>query len=715
MTNTDRTVTTATQAMPQAPAATAGAAPESGPAAAAPASSRLARAGAPRGQSWPLATRFLIYATGLIGIPLTLAIGVTAWRSEQVASQSVRDALEAAQVTREQFDRLRSRQLELIARQVASDPAFVAYVAEGHVPSTADLLSERRQSLGCDFAIVLDRSGRLIAHTARPGGAGADFASDPLVAEALRDGTASGTWRDGNQLYTAAAAALLAGGQSVEGVFVAGFAMDDAVALELKRMTGTEVSFVSGDSASARMLASTLGAGDEALRDALGPSLPRALAGESAMLEGVWLARRAWGARIEPLRDASGAPVGAVVTLASLDSALAPFRGIARLLTVVGLLALVAALVASWAATKHLSGPLERLAAAADAAREGRLDVVIEAGGRDEVGRLARAFRSLLAELRGEREMAAFLAARSRSIADAPKAPLPENALAPGAIVGGRFEVLSVLGAGGMGVVYRARDREVKDIVALKTLLVRDAGGARLEQLKGELRLARRITHRHVVRVHDFGQLDGVPFISMEYVQGVTLRELMAVGTPPLAVSLRIAQQVASGLAAAHEAGVVHYDLKPENVVFEPGGNAKLMDFGLARVARLDAGPRGFAGTLGYASPEVMRGSEGGSASDVFAFGVMLQELLTGRRPWSGSDPMELVHRMLNEPPAPLQAGLAPPGAAAGAGTGAQDLERPSGEYGLYTVVSRCLALDPAGRYADGRALCVALSEVTRS
>jgi serine/threonine-protein kinase len=616
-----------------------------------------------------------------------------------VADQSVRDALEAAEATRVQFDHMRARQSELIVRLVAGDPAFVAYVAEGHAPSTADLLNERRQSLGCDFALVLDRTGHLIAHTARPGIAGADLARDLLVAQALREGTASGTWRDGDQLYTAAAATLLSGGQTVEGVFVAGFVLDDAVALELKRMTGTEVVFVGGAAPGMRIVASTLGSVNEALVNALDTELSKALTGERAMLEHVWLEHRAWGARIEPLRDATGTAVGAVVTLASLDSALAPFRRIVRMLVLVGALALAAALFVSWAAARRLSRPLERLAAAADAARAGRLDVPIEVDGRDEVSRLAIAFRSLLADLRGEREMAAFLAARSRSTPESPRAPLPGGALAAGSVVGGRFEVLAVLGAGGMGVVYRAHDRELRDTVALKTLRVTSADDASLEQLKAELRLARRITHRHVVRVHDFGQLDGVPFISMEYVPGVTLRELLSAGALPFAVSTRIARQVAAGLAAAHEAGVVHYDLKPENVVFEPGGSAKLMDFGLARLARREAGARGFSGTLGYAAPEVMRGAEGGGASDVFAFGVMLQELLTGQRPWSGSDPKELVHRILNDPPAPI-----PPASMNSADASA-----------WIVLVSRCLSVDPGGRYADGRALCAALDQSSRS
>lgn len=649
-----------------------------------------------RGPKLPLATRFLLLAVALIGIPLAVAVGVTAWWAQQVSSQSVRDALESAHSAREQFDRLRARQLRLIARLIANDPAFVAYVAEGDAPSTADLLVERRQSLGCDFAIVLDRGGRLIARTDRPGATGTDLSGDPLVAEAMHSGEATGTWRDGDRLFSAVAAPLLSGTQTLEGVFVAGFALDDAVALDLKHMTGTDVCFIAADSTRARAVSSTLGAGGDVLASALGPALPRALAGEPAMLPRVWLERRAWSARIEPLLDASGAAVGAVVTLASLDAALAPYRRIEGVLVAVGLLAMLGAFAASWAATRRLSGPLERLAAAAESARAGRLDVPIEVAGRDEVGRLARAFRSLLAELREEREMAAFLAARSRSLADAPDEAPPEGALVPGTLLGGRFELLAVLGAGGMGVVYRARDREIQDVVALKMLRPDRAGAEDLERLKAELRLARHITHRHVVRVHDFGQVDGVPFISMEYVEGVTLRELLRSGVPPLPVSLRIARQVASGLEAAHEIGVVHYDLKPENVVFEPGGSAKLMDFGIARVARGDGQGQTFAGTLGYAAPEVMEGRDGGAASDVFSFGVMLQELLTGRRPWSGADPKELVYRILKEPPAPL---------VAGAGTA-------DASAALARIVARCLVRDSAERFADAGALLAALESV---
>ncbi|HTG49643.1 MAG TPA: hypothetical protein VL915_04070, partial [Gemmatimonadales bacterium] len=165
MTSTDKTVTATTQTMETAPAPAGPPSPADSPTPQRPELAMRGGGSRERGPSLRLATRFLLLAAGLIVVPLAVAIGVTAWRAEQVASQAVSDALEAAQVTRVQFDRLRARQLELIVKMVGSDPAFVAYVAEGHAPSTADLLSERRQGLGCDFAIVLDRAAKLLAHT----------------------------------------------------------------------------------------------------------------------------------------------------------------------------------------------------------------------------------------------------------------------------------------------------------------------------------------------------------------------------------------------------------------------------------------------------------------------------------------------------------------------------------------------------------------------
>ncbi len=275
-------------------------------------------------------------------------------------------------------------------------------------------------------------------------------------------------------------------------------------------------------------------------------------------------------------------------------------------------------------------------------------------------------------------------------VAGAPEAPPATlTAIAPGAVLGNRFQILSVLGAGGMGVVYKARDRELDDMVALKMLKREVAGdGGRLERLKSELKLARKITHPNVLRTFDFGELDGIPFISMEYVRGVTLRYLLdRQGRLPYSAGLRVAKQLCAGLAVAHAQGVIHRDIKPENLILDPAGNVKLMDFGIARpVERLTPGQTqaGFVvGTPHYLAPEQLSGKAVDTRADIYACGVVFYETFTGRQPFSGESPAEIILAHLNQPP-----------------------ERPAAHWPeipaeLERLILRCLEKDPGRRYAS--------------
>jgi serine/threonine-protein kinase len=219
----------------------------------------------------------------------------------------------------------------------------------------------------------------------------------------------------------------------------------------------------------------------------------------------------------------------------------------------------------------------------------------------------------------------------------------------------GRYEVLSSLGEGGMGAVFRARDRELDDEVALKVLKPPTTDGAPLaEILRQEIKLARMITHANVVRVHDFGEADGLLFLTMEYVPGTTLRELLD-GRPGLDVTpaLQIAKQVCRGLAAVHKAGIVHGDLKPQNVMVMGNGVVKLMDFGVARAGAASGmtSSAPIAGTPLYMSPEQARGAELDERSDLYSAGVVLFELFTGRAPFRDGDALEIMRAHLDEAP----------------------------------------------------------------
>jgi eukaryotic-like serine/threonine-protein kinase len=246
-------------------------------------------------------------------------------------------------------------------------------------------------------------------------------------------------------------------------------------------------------------------------------------------------------------------------------------------------------------------------------------------------------------------------------------------------LVAGRYRILRWLGAGGMGRVYEAFDTELGERVALKVLrggLTDDA----IERFRREVKLTRRIQHHNVARMYDIGEHDRDKFLTMELIDGAPLAHEL--GSAMAWPRLRgIAAQLCAGLAAAHDAGVIHRDLKPDNVMIERGTDrVVIMDFGIARsgdevgVTQVGA----LIGTPRYMAPEQLTSGAVDHRADVFALGVMLFELATGARPWSGDNPIAIAVSQATQPPRPLTAANLPPAFAA--------------------VVSRCIAIDPAKR-----------------
>jgi tetratricopeptide (TPR) repeat protein/TolB-like protein len=210
--------------------------------------------------------------------------------------------------------------------------------------------------------------------------------------------------------------------------------------------------------------------------------------------------------------------------------------------------------------------------------------------------------------------------------------------LRPGDVLGGRYEILQLLGEGGMGAVYKARDRELNRFVALKVIRPQLAASpAILARFKQELLLAHQVTHKNVIRIYDLAEADGVKFITMEFIEGVDLRHLLLEhGKLPPAEAVEVIRQVCLALDAAHSVGVIHRDLKPQNIMQDKQGRILVMDFGLARSVESEGMTQtgALVGTMEYMSPEQALGNELDQRSDLFALGLIFFELLTGKVPY---------------------------------------------------------------------------------
>jgi tetratricopeptide (TPR) repeat protein/predicted Ser/Thr protein kinase len=267
-------------------------------------------------------------------------------------------------------------------------------------------------------------------------------------------------------------------------------------------------------------------------------------------------------------------------------------------------------------------------------------------------------------------------------------APKP---LVPGTVVGERYEISHLLGQGGMGAVYRARDRELDREVALKVIRTDMAGNPQiLNRFKQELILARQITHRNVIRIFDLGEAEGLKFVTMEFIEGEDLQSLLRREKKlNPAEATRIMIQVCRALEAAHAEGVIHRDLKPQNIMLGKGGRACVMDFGIAR-SMLGAGMTetgAVIGTPDYMSPEQAKGLTLDARSDLFSFGVIFCELLSGKNPFDAVTTMEKLWKRTTEtlpPPKELDEGIPQP---------------------LSDIVKKCLEIDTQERFASATEL----------
>jgi len=554
-------------------------------------------------------------------------------------------------------------------------------------PAPGDILDQSLEAthlLGATFVQITDATGIRLARSDEPQARPVQLAGSPLIAGALQGEMQSGFGVSGDStLFQAIAVPIPGPGPGVvKGVLMAARTIDNTLASAVKQATASDVVFFALDSAgAAHIAASTLAPspalaafvrqyGATAAGDRSGhtdstaprPSLPRAevsLAGEPFLGQG------------GVLRSAGGTPLGGFVALRARALELAGFRDLTIRIAVAGLAGLLLAGVFSYIVAHRISRPVLGLVAATRRAAEGDYATPIEGSGPDEIGQLAEAFGVLLAELREKQSLVNILREREqrrgqsligteRTVALA-GAGLTDGRLGPGQLFAGRYEILSPLGQGGMGVVYKAHDRDLDDMVAVK--LVRTDLVAidpmALDRFKEEVRLARRISHRNVARTHDFGEVDGLYYVTMEFVAGTALKDLIHARTRlPVSATVSVGKQLCRALEAAHEVGIIHRDIKPQNIMVAADGLVKVMDFGIARAVEREKAmtKTGLViGTPDYMAPEQLLGEQIDPRADLYAAGAVLYECLTGRRPHEADSAIALVGVKLAQDPVPLQ------------------------------------------------------------
>ena len=666
-----------------------------------------------------IAGRVFLFTAAIVCAVLAAALAVASHSGRRAGREAERRGLEQAADLTAQLLAGRGRSLAGGARVFVQGPYFRSLVAERRPDDILDQAFEAAEQLGADWVFITDERGLLLAKSDEPGVQAVPMAGIPLVTGALEGRVTSGygVSRD-TLLFQTVAVPIVVPGAAPVGVLVATKLMDRQTALDVRAATNSDVVFYTLDARRAPHVAATSladAAQATAALPAMGALPPSSRPSDPAAARRTRVGGVPFALQGAALTTAGGEMVGGFVVGRPENAMSREIAGVRRSLLVAGLLGLALALAAAWSAARHVTRPSRALAAAATRALDGdyeaaaRSAVAATTGApRDEIAALGASLAALLEELREKQSLLSILGhalggsgsegrhdfppvrgvdepslsspaldtgprprATSPAIAwlvSGRRIAPPAGALTPGTVIAERYALQEVLGSGGTGIVYKAADLTLGETVALKVLrpeLVADDAGAR-EELKRELRLTRRVSHRNVVRTYDFGSSRGVPFLTMEYVHGASLAAVLARhGALPTDVVLALAKQLTRALEAAHEQAVMHGDLKPANLLVAMDGLLKVTDFGVASLVRRpwarQPGPDepvsppqlagAVVGTPEYMAPELLLGSPPDARTDLYAAGMVLHECLTGATPFQRDTPRGFLARKLEPPP----------------------------------------------------------------
>jgi HAMP domain-containing protein len=659
-----------------------------------------------------LNTKLTLTATSLIVVTVLITIIVTLYFGNKIGKSAIQNKLSSSQLIQNKFIQQRGRQLELISLLVASDPSFVAYIAQStyemnnsddesfDMASISDLLLERQQQYGFDLALVISADLYQLARSDRAMATKRNLGNLPVVQKASEELLpVSGYFEENGKLYQSAIVPI-ARGQNLIGFLLTGLNVDNELTNDIARLTGTEILVISQTDKSIEPIASSMDVNyTSALKGQVNQLFQERQSIETIESISFDVNDLNLASQIKALDKQNHFILTGVPT----NKILQPFITTRNILLLIGLVMILLAFVIANLLVKKTLSPLSALSKTAKNIASGNYEKKLNSNVSRDLVELNDSINKLSNDIRGKDSLSKHLIEISKkshltNITSSTENSDEKALIKIGDIIGNRFEIIDSLGVGGMGYVFKAIDLDLDEIMAIKVLKNIYNSESDINRFKDEIRLARRIAHPNVVRTHDFGQLKEHVFISMEYVQGYTLEQLIkySVKLSPYAAR-HAAIHICKGLIAAHASGVIHRDLKPANIIIELDSSIKLMDFGIATLQNIISKEKTFdnvEGTSAYLSQEQVLGKGSDERSDIYAIGVLLMEMFVGKRPFYGKTEEEIMIKQVQEAPTPITHWWA------------------DAPIALEELILKCLEKNPKDRYQSVKFILIDLLKI---
>ena len=649
----------------------------------------------------------ILVAFGALILTTFWQIGVQA---QQVSTETIGQSLRQSSTVLDTKIESRFNSISEVARSVARDSRILPLVYESEVLTLQDQSQEFQNKLDFDILFFTDGSGNVLARSDRPQAIGQNMAGKtPFFDDALAGKSGRGYFLSQGRLMQIVTEPIFdnVATDVVRGTVALAYEFSGEMANEIVSLTASDIGFFSFTRDQSRQVngVNSIYVTDEQLKGSLNAYFQQSGNSWRPMFDGelavhnfqTTLNNQKYFAVARPVGNDGSEPLGFVMILRSSADLLEPFTRIQNTVLVIGGICLIVAFILAGFVSFRISRPIVELMSVTGDIQDGKFPEKSSAPkSRDEIGMLYRAVVEMGNTLKEKAELENYLAQISNelnlntalsggalsddaNLVDSPEqiqaqfsdadatlvlkstgGSIVDNAaespIAAGTVIGGRYEVLELIGQGAMGLVFLVQDRDLDEKTALK-LLPRDLFNKNdAVSIKEEIRLARRITHRNILRTFDMGNWDIYTYISMEYVAGYDLDVLLKrTGAQDRYIALLMGRQICSAMNAAHEEGVIHLDLKPGNMMVNRQGILKIMDFGLARsIANKDE--QGAAknstqlmGTPRYMAPEQFLNEEIDHRTDIYSIGIILYTLLTGSPPFSHKDYMKLAEMQVHQ------------------------------------------------------------------